>query len=240
MQQIRAGVRDRLGDSFRSFIVGGAAVDPDLIDLLDLIGIRTEIGYGLTEASPIVTFGSGRECPRGSVGRPLPGVDVKVDDNGEVLVRGPNVMKGYHKNAKANRVAFDDGWLRTGDIGRLDESGFLFIIGRLKEAIVTAAGETIYPAEIEPYYASPLFAEHCVAGLRDREGNDIPVLFVVPSSSDTTAAKLESVFKDLRAAAPATFRVERMVLLDAALPRTATGTVRCRFLANQWNREEDK
>jgi long-chain acyl-CoA synthetase len=240
MQQIRAGVRDRIGDLFHSFIIGGAAVDPDLVDLLDAVGIRTEVGYGLTEASPIVTLGFGRECPPGAVGRPLPGVDVKVDDNGEVLVRGPSVMRGYHKNADATKAAFTNGWLRTGDNGRLDENGFLFITGRSKEAIVTAAGETIYPEEIEPYYASPLFTEHCVAAVRDREGNDIPILFVVPSRSDTARTKLESAFKDLRAAAPSNLRVERMVLLDAPLPRTATRKVRRRFLADQWNREEDK
>ena len=238
MQQIRAGVRNRIGDLFHSFIIGGAAVDPDLIDLLDVVGVRTEVGYGLTEASPIVTLGFGRECPRGSVGRPLPGVDVKVDDNGEVLVHGPSVMKAYHKNADANKAAFANGWLKTGDNGRLDENGFLFITGRSKEAIVTATGETIYPEEIEPYYASTLFAEYCVAAVHDREGNDIPILFVVPSNSDTARTKLEGAFKDLRAAAPSNLRVERMVRLDAPLPRTASRKVRRRFLADQWNREE--
>jgi long-chain acyl-CoA synthetase len=238
MQNIRAGIRSHIGDSFRSFIIGGAAVNPDLINVLDAVGIRTEVGYGLTEASPIVTLGFAHECPHGSAGRPLPGVSVKVDDNGEILVSGANVMKGYFKDADATEAALADGWLRTGDQGRVDENGFLFIVGRSKEAMVTAAGETIYPEEIEPFYGSPLFAEHCVAALRDGDGNDVPILFAVPASNATARAKLESAFTDLRAAAPPNLRVERMVLLDNPLPRTATRKVRRRFLAELWNREE--
>ena len=78
-------------------------------------------------------------------------------------------------------IALEDDWLRTGDRGRVDAGGFLFVTGRLKEAMVTAAGETLYPEEIEPYYASPLFAEHCVVPVAGADGNDVPTLVVVPA-----------------------------------------------------------
>src|SRR5207244_2510412 len=107
-----------------------------------------------------------------------------------------------------------------------DDRGFLFITGRLKEALVTSAGETLYPEEVEPYYASPLFAEWCVTGLPGPEGNDVPTLFVVPAACGADERELRRAFEDLRAAAPARLRVPRMVRMSGPLPRTALGKVR--------------
>jgi long-chain acyl-CoA synthetase len=234
LKRLRAGFRGRIGATFRALFVGGAALDPALARIARLVGLHLEVGYGLTEASPIVCSGLAGECPPGSVGRPLPGVAVRIDINEEVLVRGPNVMQGYFKDPAGTAEALHDGWLRTGDRGRLDGDGCLFITGRLKEALVTAAGETIYPEEVEPYYASPLFAEWCVAGLPGPEGNDLPTLFVVPASPQLPEDAMVRAFEDLRAAAPARLRLQGVKRAPGPLPRTATGKVRRRLLAEQW------
>jgi long-chain acyl-CoA synthetase len=239
LDRIRAAVRSRIGDSFFTLAVGGAAIDPAYSFLLNALGIRVELGYGLTEAGPIVSCGFTGECPPGSVGRPLPNVEVRVDESGEILVRGPNVMNGYFNDRASTQSALRDGWLHTGDRGHLDENGFLVIDGRIKEAMVTDTGETLYPEEIEPYYRHPFFAEWCVAGLSDNGGNDAPVLFVVPASSSTGEACLQEAFKEMKALAPARLRIPRMIALDHPLPRTATGKIRRRLVAATFENPED-
>ena len=232
-ESVRRGVRERIGEHLRTLIVGGAALNPAWGGVLSQLGIRLEVGYGLTETSPIVTVGFAGECPLGSVGRALPGVQVRVDQNGEILVRGPNVTRGYFKDPAASAAALRDGWLRTGDRGRLDDDGFLFVTGRIKEAMVTASGETIYPDEVESHYAHPLFAEMCVAPVSASDGNDIPVLFVVSESPDLLDDRLQDAFADLRASAPARLRVSRMVRLQNPLPRTLSGKIRRRLVAQE-------
>ena len=113
----------------------------------------------------------------------------------------------------------------------LDDDGFLFVTGRIKEAMVTASGETIYPDEVESYYAHPLFAELCVAPVAASDGNDIPVLFVVPTSPDLADRQLRDAFADLCAAAPARLRVSRIARLTRPLPRTLSGKIRRRLVA---------
>jgi long-chain acyl-CoA synthetase len=234
LQRISDGVRAQIGSTFATLVVGGAAIDPALARIISAIGIQVHVGYGLTEASPVVSLGLVGQCPDGSVGRPLPGVEVRIAANGEILVRGANVMRGYFRDPEATSAAFEQDWLRTGDHGRLDSDGFLFITGRLKEAMVTAAGETIYPEEIEPYYEHPLFAEGCVAALPDANGNDVPTLFVVPSDRNPSAGRLEDAFATLRAAAPARYRVGKLVQLSQPLPRTAAGKIRRRVIAEHF------
>ncbi len=234
LRQIRSGVRAQIGAPFGTLIVGGAAIDPFMARILSALGIRMEVGYGLTEASPIVSVGFSDQCPSGSVGRPLPGVAVRIAANGEILLRGPSVMRGYWQAPQATAAALAGGWLRTGDSGRLDDDGHLFITGRLKEAMVTSAGETIYPEEAESYYESPLFAELCVTALSAKDGNDLPTLFVVAASPGIPDHDLEEAFADLRASAPARLRLARMVRLPDPLPRTATGKVRRRALAQSF------
>lgn len=230
LRRVRDGVRQKIGPRFRAVVVGGAAVDPALAEILATHGIRVEVGYGLTEASPIVSVGVARECPPGSVGRPLPGVEVRIGDDGEILLRGGNIMRGYFRDQGATRAAFTDGWLRTGDRGRLDEAGFLFVTGRLKEAMVTAAGETIHPEEVEPHYRSDLFSEYCVAAVPGPDGNDQPTLFVVsPAPEEEIAAE----FARLRTATPPRLRVVRWIRVEKALPRTPSGKVQRRALGEE-------
>jgi long-chain acyl-CoA synthetase len=220
-ERVRASVRAALSDSFRTLVVGAA----------EAMGIELDVGYGLTEAGPIVSLGRSSECPPGSAGRPLPGVELRIDDRGEILVRSASVMRGYHRDPDATAEVLEDGWLHTGDHGHLDGDGFLFVTGRLKEAIVTAAGETVYPDEVEPYYQDPRFAELCVVPQRGPDGNDVPVLVVVPASADVTDEEIETVHARLRANAPPRCRVARVERVAGPLPRTALGKVRRRALA---------
>lgn len=230
--QVRDAVRRRIGVSFRNLVVGGAALSPTWIDLLLAVGIEVDVGYGLTEAGPIVSVGCAAECPIGSVGRPLPGVDVRVDAQGEILVRSPSVMQGYVNDQAGSASVLQDGWLRTGDCGQLDGEGFLFVTGRLKDAIVTASGETVYPDEIEPFYSSPLFSGHCIVPAPGPDGNDMPTLVVEPASAETSDAELQQAFATLRAAAPPRLRATSMVRCAGGLPRTALGKIKRRQLAD--------
>jgi long-chain acyl-CoA synthetase len=229
---IVSAVRDRIGPAFRSVGVGGAALAPAWCELVSAAGILVEVGYGLTEAGPLVSAGLTRACPAGSVGRPVPGVRVRIDPGGEILVQGDGVTPGYLGDGSASGLVLEDGWLRTGDRGRIDANGFLFVTGRIKEAIVSAGGDTVYPDEIEPYYASPLLAESCVVPVRDPDGNDVATLVAVPAGgvSDT---ELDRALAMLRAAAPPRCRVARVVRHDGPLPRTALGKIQRRALGER-------
>ena len=130
LQQLRRDVRDRVGESLKSLVVGGAAIDPALARLISLMGIHVELGYGLTEAGPVVSVGVAGQCPWQSVGRPLPGVRVQIADDGEILVRSPSNMRGYFQDADATAKALAGDWLHTGDCGYLDDEGFLYVTGR--------------------------------------------------------------------------------------------------------------
>jgi long-chain acyl-CoA synthetase len=234
--RLRDDVRGHIGPTLRAIATGGAAVDPAWADVLTRVGITLEVGYGLTEAGPLVAMGSAAGMPSGSVGRPLPGVDICIDATGEILVRSSSVMPGYAGNPALTVEALAGGWLHTGDRGRLDEDGFLFVDGRLKEAIVTANGETLYPDEVEPYYVSPLFAESCVVPMPDEHGNDRATLLVVAAHPGADDTELGRAFAALRAAAPQRCRVPAMRRLHAPLPRTALGKIRRRALAESLGR----
>ena len=223
-------LHERIPEHFHHLVVGGAAVDPAWALLCRAIGIVLDVGYGLTEAGPVVAVGNMQECPPRSVGRPLPGMDVRVDERGEILVRSPSLMRGYYGDPTATANALVDGWLRTGDKGYCDEQGFLYVTGRLKEAIVTASGVTVCPEEFEVHYQDPLFAELCVIPAPGPHGNDIPELIVVPAS-EASAHDIESTFRRLRADAPSHCRIERIQTVDQPLPRTPTGKIRRRELA---------
>lgn len=143
-----------LGEQFRFFISGGAPLHPEVAGALRRLGIGVMEGYGLTETAPVLTISEAFDPP-GTVGRPLPGVQIKVDQPdaeglGEVLARGPNVMLGYYKNPKRTREVFtEDGWFRTGDLGKLDGQGRLYLAGRKKNMIMLESGKKVYPEEVE-------------------------------------------------------------------------------------------
>jgi long-chain acyl-CoA synthetase len=143
-------IRQGLGGKIRSCSSGGAPLAPDLAVFFWAIGLPVYEGYGLTETSPVVSANVPEACKVGTVGRPIKNVQVKIAEDGEILVKGPLLMQGYYHKAEDTKEAFTpDGWLRTGDIGNLDEDGFLTITDRKKELLKTAAGKFVAPAPIE-------------------------------------------------------------------------------------------
>lgn len=160
--KIRAGVGGRI----RLFSSGGAPLAPELAEFFWSVGLPVYQGYGLTETSPVITFNSPKGNKVGTVGRPIPNVQVRIAEDGEILVKGPCVMQGYYRKPEQTREVFTpDGWFCTGDIGRLDEAGYLVITDRKKELLKTAGGKFVAPAPIENLLkTSPLIANAIVVG----------------------------------------------------------------------------
>jgi long-chain acyl-CoA synthetase len=137
------------GFKFWAMVVGAAPLDPELEAFWGRLGFVVVQGYGLTETAPIVTLNHPLRAKRGAVGKPISGVEIKVAEDGEILVRGDNVTTGYYNAPEATREAFQDGWFHTGDIGELDADGQLHIRGRKKEMIVTPEGLNVFPEDVE-------------------------------------------------------------------------------------------
>jgi long-chain acyl-CoA synthetase len=148
------------GVKFWSFVVGAAPLESSLESFWGRLGFVVVQGYGLTETAPIVTLNHPFSTSKGSVGKPIAGVDVKIASDGEILVRGENVTTGYYGAPETTGAAFEEGWFHTGDIGELDEAGRLFIRGRKKEMIVTPEGLNVFPEDVER-------AVNAVAGVQD-------------------------------------------------------------------------
>jgi long-chain acyl-CoA synthetase len=160
--KIRAGVGGRI----RIFSSGGAPLAPELAEFFWSVGLPVYQGYGLTETSPVITFNSPKGNRVGTVGRAIPNVQVRIAEDGEIMAKGPCVMQGYYRKPNETREVFTpDGWFRTGDIGRLDEDGYLVITDRKKELLKTAGGKFVAPAPIENVLkTSPLIANAIVVG----------------------------------------------------------------------------
>ena len=189
-------------------------------------------GYGLTEASPVVSFNPSEEPRPGSVGRPLPSVEVKIVDSnckqvvpgavGELLVRGPNVMRGYYKQPESDKEIFADGWLRTGDLCRMDKDGYIYIEGRLKE-MINVRGMNVYPKEIEELlYTLSYIKEAAVIGVNHPRKGEVPVVFVVPEETAVVTSRNISAFlKDNLAVYKLPYKIE----IREELPKNSTGKI---------------
>ena len=164
-------IHRKLGGKLRFWVSGGAAIDPMIIRGFALFGITILQGYGLTESSPILTCCTLRHNRVGSVGKPLSNVEIKLTAEGEIIARGPNIMQGYYQRPDLTAEVLRNGWLYTGDVGKIDREGFVYITGRSKDLIVTGSGVNVYPEEIEFFINRiPGVAESCVLGVKAREG----------------------------------------------------------------------
>jgi long-chain acyl-CoA synthetase len=148
-QALFQNVRNLFGGRIKQAVTGAAPIAQEILEFFYASGVPVLEGWGMTETSTAATCNTAESYRFGSVGKPFPGVDLKIADDGEILVRGPNIFRGYYKNEEATKETIVDGWLHTGDIGRLDEDGFLYITGRKKDIIITAGGKNITPANLE-------------------------------------------------------------------------------------------
>jgi long-chain acyl-CoA synthetase len=155
-------IREKTGGRLRFFISGGAALPMYLGKFFEAIGIPIVEGYGLTESSPVIAANRVDDYKFGTVGKPFPGVEVKIASDGEILARGPNIMQGYYKNKKETDATIKDGWLYTGDIGVFDADGFLMITDRKKHLFKTSAGKYIAPNPIESMFLASKYIDQFV------------------------------------------------------------------------------
>jgi long-chain acyl-CoA synthetase len=142
-------VRAIFGGNVRHAVTGAAPIAKEILEFFWAAGVPVLEGYGMTETATAATVCTIEDHKFGTVGRPFPGVNIKIADDGEVLIKGPNIFQGYHNNADASFGSVDNGWLHTGDLGSLDDDGFLSITGRKKDIIITAGGKNITPANLE-------------------------------------------------------------------------------------------
>jgi long-chain acyl-CoA synthetase len=236
----------RLGGRLRMFISGGAPLDPEVARFFDRLGLPILQGYGLTETSPVISVNTMQANRIGSVGRPLEGVEVKIDggERGEILTRGPHVMKGYYRCDDLTREVIDrNGWLHTGDLGRIDHDGFLHITGRRKSLIVLDSGKKVDPEEVERCLAkAATIAEVCVVGRRLGPQAEEVCVVAVPAEAVVgrrtgSPADPEKVIRDeiarlARDLAPYK-RPSRVYLHSIPLPRTPAREI-CRHRVQGW------
>jgi long-chain acyl-CoA synthetase len=183
---VLAKVRNVFGDKLQLALVGAAAVAPELLEFFDACGVLVLEGYGLSESCSVGTLNTPQAVRFGSIGRPLPGTEVSIATDGEILLRGPHVFQGYYHDPAATEEAMTgDGWLRTGDLGTIDDGGFVAIIGRKKDLIITSNGKNISPINIESALRETRYIAEAVVF-----GDDRPYLVAVLTLDREETAKL--------------------------------------------------
>lgn len=195
-KKLFAALHDNFGGNLRLFISGAAGIDPNIAKGFRDLGISLVQGYGLTECAPIAALNRDVDFKDDAAGLPLPGLTMEVVDKnsdgiGEVRVKGPNVMLGYYKNEEATRAVLKDGWFYTGDLGFMDEDGFVHLTGRKKNVIVTKNGKNIFPEEIETLLnRSPYVLESMVVGKESKDAGELTVHAVIVPNQENVAAEL--------------------------------------------------
>jgi long-chain acyl-CoA synthetase len=161
-EKILSRIRGLFGGELRLAVSGAAPINPDILRFFDAAGVLVLEGWGMTETSTAATISTPEDFKIGTIGKPFPGCEVRIAADGEILVKGPNVFQGYYKNDEATRETIVDGWLHTGDIGEIDEEGFIKITGRKKDIIITAGGKNITPANLENEIKQHPLVSQCV------------------------------------------------------------------------------
>lgn len=240
-------ILDQLGGEIRFVISGASAIDPEALQGFMDFGITTAQGYGLTESSPVLAAENFREHKIGSIGRPLPGIELAIDNPdtdgvGELIARGPNIMAGYYENPEDTAAALGDGWLHTGDLAYTDEDGYVFICGRKKNVIVLKNGKNVYPEEIELLISNlPYVEENFIFGQprhNDGDQNDLALCAKIVYKPDymkenygtEDAARIEEIIRGdidkINDTLPAYKQLLRLIITDEPMIKTTTGKVK--------------
>jgi len=161
-KQVLSKIRGLFGGRIKNCVTGAAPINPEILRFFDAAGVLILEGWGMTETSTAATVARPDAFKFGKVGKAFAGCEIKIADDGEILVRGPNVFEGYYKNEEATRETLEGGWLHTGDLGELDEDGYLSITGRKKDIIITAGGKNITPANLEAEIKQSPYVSQCV------------------------------------------------------------------------------
>lgn len=244
IKKIFEKIHTSLGGNIALFIAGGAAINPDVIKDYETLGIPMIQGYGMTENAPIIAVNRDYYSKHDSVGKPMPGTEVRIIDQdadgvGEIICKGPSVMIGYYDNPEATAEVLKDGWLYTGDYGRFDDEGFLYICGRKKNVIVTKNGKNIFPEEIEQLLMEqPFIEEVLVYGTIDKRDGDVVVKAEVYPSYESIKEALGEITEDgikdaikdsieeVNDKMPAYKRVKRFKLREEEFEKTTTRKIK--------------
>ena len=235
-QKIYQSVYDAFGGQAYEVIVGGAALSKEVEVFLMSIGFPITVGYGATECAPLISYRDWKEFAPGSCGCAIDNMEVRIDSHdplntaGEILARGTNVMLGYYKNEEATRQALDEeGWYHTGDLGTMDEDGNIFIRGRIKNMLLGASGQNIYPEEIEDQLSSMTMVSECIVVQR----NEKLVALVFPDQDEMmnfTREELEAIMEqnrqELNASLPAYSRLTQIELMDEEFQKTPKKSIK--------------
>jgi len=252
-RRIFGEIHEKFGGSIRCFITGGAAQDPLVARGLQEFGFSFIQGYGLTETGPILTLNQIGNSKDDSAGQPLPGVTLRIDHPdhlgvGEIWARGANVMPGYYKNKAATADVFEDGWFKTGDLGKIDEDGFLHIAGRMKNVIISKSGENVYPEELEDLLnRSPFIMESLVYGEDDAKHDEIIAAQIVvdaeafieiaetrgtPITDELMKGVIAGEIAKVNREVPAFKQIRKFYIRDREFEKTTTQKVK-RFLVQK-------
>ena len=232
-------IHDRFGWKFWALVSGGATLDAGTEEFWRRLGFAAIQGYGLTETTSLISVNHPFRLGRGSVGKVLPGKEIRLDERGEILVRGENVAAGYWQGHRLQAVTSDEGWFRTGDLGEIDAQGYLHFKGRKKQVIVTAEGMNVYPEDLEAALrAQPQVRDCVVVGLR-QNGNAEPCAALLLSNSADSEAQAEAAIRQANALLAVHQQIRRWLIWPGPdFPRTSTHKVQtgavCDFMQRRF------
>jgi len=222
-------ILEGMGGRLRLIIIGAAAASPEVLRFFNDIGVLSIQGYGLTETSPVLTAENDTHMRKGSVGLAIPGVEVKIDNPGEngigeIIARGENIMLGYYNEPEKTDEIIKNGWLHTGDMGRKDEDGFIFICGRKKNVIVLSNGKNVFPEEIETLVNLSPAIKECIVYAED---DDICCKIVVDEKFE--GKKEDAIAEHISAVNEQLIRykkINRYTVQEDEMAKTTTGKIK--------------
>lgn len=231
-------IYDQLGGKIRSVISGASGLDPKVADGFKAFGLSVIQGYGLTETSPCIAAESVKACKSGSIGLPIPGVEIKINNPneegiGEIITKGPNVMLGYYENEEETNKVLKEGWFHTGDLAYMDNEGFIFITGREKNVIVLKNGKNVYPEELENLVGNlPYVKENMVYG--KEKGDDLvvsaKVVYDPELFKDKTQDEIQETIwvdiKKINQTMPNYKHIKNLIITDKEMIKTTTAKVK--------------